>query len=205
MAVMLAVLGSTAADLAWSNSTAHGAPTPQTTPKPKPKTTTTQPQPPPVPKAYILVDGDSGVVLDGRNLHLPLPPASTVKVMTGLTALQRLSDDAMITVSERAAAMPAMKIGLHAGEVWPIKDIIHTVFMVSANDSAYALAENASGTIEAFAADMASTAARLGMLDSSFADPAGLDDTASLAGGSRMSVYDLAIAARNALSIPQIA
>ena len=167
--------------------------------------TAAKPSAPPMPAAYILVDADSGVVITERNPHVPLRPASTVKIMTGLTALERLSDNAKITVSERAAAMPAMKIGLDAGEVWPIKDIVHSIFMVSANDSAYALAENASGTAEAFAADMASTGARLGMLDSTFADPAGLDDSTSLNGGSRMSVYDLSIAARNALAVPQIA
>ncbi len=185
-----------------ANSPAVAAPSPTVPTRSK---TATTPTAPPMPAAYILVDADSGVVIAERNPHVPLPPASTVKIMTGLTALERLGDDAKITVSERAAAMPAMKIGLHAGEVWPIKDIVHSVFMVSANDSAYALAENAGGTIEAFAADMASTGARLGMLDSTFADPAGLDDSTSLDGGSRMSVYDLSIAARNALAVPQIA
>lgn len=190
--------------LAFLAATSPAVAAPSPTVPTRSKTAAT-PSAPPMPAAYILVDADSGVVIAERNPHVPLPPASTVKIMTGLTALERLGDDAKITVSERAAAMPAMKIGLHAGEVWPIKDIVHSIFMVSANDSAYALAESAAGTIEAFAADMASTGARLGMLDSTFADPAGLDDSTSLNGGSRMSVYDLSIAARNALAVPQIA
>jgi len=177
--------------------------------KPKPgsssRTAPTTSTAPPTPKAYVLADADSGVILAAGGAHTPLPPASTVKIMTGLTALRRLLPDTAVTVSARAAAQPAMKIGMHEGEVWPLNDVVHTLYMVSANDSAYALAEAAGGTVENFAAQMNDTAQRLGMRDSVFNDPAGLDDAAAVNGGSRMSAFDLAIAARNALAVPQIA
>jgi D-alanyl-D-alanine carboxypeptidase (penicillin-binding protein 5/6) len=77
--------------------------------------------------------------------------------------------------------------------------------MVSANDAAYALAEAASGNLAAFASDMTAAAARYGMVDSRFADPAGFDDPSAFGGGSRVSAYDLAVAARNVLAVPELA
>jgi len=93
---------------------------------------------------------------------------------------------------------------MQAGQAWPLDDTFHALLMVSANDAAYALAEAASGSVEAFAAAMNTAAARYGMRDSRFADPAGLDDTSASQGGGKASAYDLAIAARNALAVPDI-
>jgi D-alanyl-D-alanine carboxypeptidase len=77
--------------------------------------------------------------------------------------------------------------------------------MVSANDSAYAIAETVGGSIPGFAADLNATARRYGMRDSTFGDPAGLTDGTSYNGGPHVSAYDLAIATRNALTVPAIA
>jgi D-alanyl-D-alanine carboxypeptidase len=79
------------------------------------------------------------------------------------------------------------------------------MMMVSANDAAYAIAETAGGSISGFAAQLNATATRYGMKDSTFGDPAGLDDGTSYKGGPRVSAYDLAIATRNALTVPAIA
>jgi D-alanyl-D-alanine carboxypeptidase len=97
-----------------------------------------------------------------------------------------------------------MKIGMAEGEQWALDDTLHSLMMVSANDAAYALAEAASGSLEAFAADMNAAAARYGMVDSRFADPAGFDGAEGFNGGSRVSPYDLAIAARNYLAVPEL-
>ena len=97
-----------------------------------------------------------------------------------------------------------MKIGMATGERWPLDQALHSLMMVSANDAAYALAEAASGSVEAFAADMNAAAARYGMVDSRFADPAGFDGIEGFNGGSRVSAYDLAIAARNFLAVPEL-
>ncbi|HYH50503.1 MAG TPA: D-alanyl-D-alanine carboxypeptidase [Acidimicrobiia bacterium] len=161
---------------------------------------------PPYPaKAWILVDGDTGKVLDAFNEHQPMPPASTQKIMTALVATEKLSSDASFTVGTVAAAQAAMRIGMVAGEQWTLGPALHSLMMVSANDAAYALAEAASGSLEAFAADMNDAAARYGMVDSRFLDPAGFDGAEGFNGGSRVSAYDLAIAARNYLSIPELA
>ncbi|MFN8035550.1 MAG: serine hydrolase [Acidimicrobiia bacterium] len=174
-------------------------------PRPTPRTAATSSTAAPAPRAFLLADAGTGRVLAAGNEHTALPPASTVKIMTGLTALRRLPAGATVKVSARAAAQPSMRIGMHEGEVWTLDDVLHTLYLVSANDAAYALAEAAGGTVEQFATLMDDTARQLGMSDSSFHDPAGLDDGASVNGGSRMSAWDLAIATRNALQVPQIA
>lgn len=163
-----------------------------------------QPQSP-EPAAWIVVDADSGKVLAARDPHAPRPPASTAKIMTALTAVERLAPGATVKVSELAAAQPASKINMVAGDEWRFEDALASLIMVSANDAAYAIAEATSGSLEGFAAALTSTAARYGMRDSTFADPAGFDDAASFGGGPRMSAFDIAISARNALAVPQLA
>jgi len=168
----------------------------------------TPPGPPPgqpfPAKAWILVDADTGKVLDAFNEHEALPPASTQKVVTALVAAEKLGRDATFTVGTTAAAQAAMRIGMVAGQNWSLDQALHSLMLVSANDAAYALAEAASGTVEAFAADMNATAARYGMVDSHFSDPAGFDGLEGYNGGSRISAYDLAIAARNFLAVPEL-
>jgi len=159
----------------------------------------------PPPQAYILVDAGTGAVLAARNIHEALPPASPAKIMTALVAVERLPPDAMITVSANAAARESMKIGMPAGARWPFRQVMASMMMVSANDAAYAVAETVGGSISGFAADMNATARRYGMRDSTWGDPAGLTDTTAYEGGPKVSAYDLAIATRNALTVPAIA
>ncbi|MFZ4516106.1 MAG: D-alanyl-D-alanine carboxypeptidase family protein [Acidimicrobiia bacterium] len=157
------------------------------------------------PKAWILVDADSGAVLTGGNIHAPQLPASTVKIMTALTAAEILPSDARLTVSATAATREPMRIDMREGESWPFSDALRSMLLVSANDAAYAIAENAGGSLDGFAARMTNAAQRMGMKDSTFSDPAGLDSTTAMAQPNAVSAYDLAIAARNVLSVPELA
>jgi len=157
------------------------------------------------PRAWVLVDADSGTVLSAANDHEAMPPASTAKLMTALVATEKLPPAGTIVVSQEAADQPAMKITMHAGERWPIGDAMRSLLIVSANDAAYALAEAASGTVQQFAKDADATARRLGMHDSTWRDPAGLDDEFAFNGTSEASAFDLAIAARNFLAVPELA
>jgi len=159
----------------------------------------------PPPEAYVLVDAGSGAVVTARNMHEALSPASTAKIMTALVAVERLPPDAMIHVSADAANREAMKIGMPAGSSWPFSQAMASMMMVSANDAAYAIAQTVGGSIPGFAADLNATAKRFGMRDSTFGDPAGLTDSTSYEGGPKVSAYDLAIATRNALTVPAIA
>ncbi|MCZ7528944.1 MAG: serine hydrolase [Acidimicrobiia bacterium] len=160
----------------------------------------------PHPGAWILVDADTGAVLSAHNIHEALPPASVVKVMTALVALEQAPLDSDVTVSAEAAGRPARRIAMVEGQVWPLGDALASMLIVSANDAAYAVAESVSGDLDSFAADAQRIGARYGMQDSVLRDPAGLDDdTFAHDGGSRFSAYDLAIAARNLLEVPELA
>lgn len=160
----------------------------------------------PAPKAEIAVDAGTGVIVAGDHVHDALPPASLAKIMTALVAVERLPADTTVPVSARAAGEPAMKIDMQAGSRWPFEQSMASLMMVSANDAAYAIAEDVGGgSLDRFASIADATAHRLGMRDSKFSDPAGLDDSTSFDGGPRMSAYDLAIATRNALTVPMIA
>jgi D-alanyl-D-alanine carboxypeptidase len=162
------------------------------------------PQIPP-PRAVFVVDADSGQQLVCDNAHASLPPASTAKIMTALAAVERLPPNQTITVSPFAAQAPEQEIGFEAGAKVTLDQMLAALMMMSANDASYALAYAASGSLDKFAEATGATARRLGMKESMFNDPSGLDTEQSFKGGPRMSAYDLAIAARNALAVPAIA
>lgn len=160
---------------------------------------------PPPPRAYVVFDEGTGAVLAATNEHQTFLPASTVKLMTALTAIATLPGATTVPISPRAASVPNMNIGARPGQVWKLDDLLHALLIISGNDAAYAIAERAGGSVEGFAALMNATGKELGLRDSVFSDPAGLDGREGLAGGSRMSAYDLAVVARNARALPEIA
>lgn len=157
------------------------------------------------PAAYILVDLDRGVVLEARDAHTPRDPASMVKVLTALTAVEHLRPGTPVPVSARAAAEPVMRVGMPVGEAWPRDQMLDALLMVSANDVAWALAECSGGTVAGFADQGNALMRRLGATDGRFADPAGLSDRNAFGGGSTLSPWDLAVLGRNALVVPEIA
>ncbi|HMC53408.1 MAG TPA: hypothetical protein VKI64_11660, partial [Acidimicrobiales bacterium] len=161
--------------------------------------------PPPLPQAWILVDADTGAVLDAQDDRVPLPPASVTKILTALTVVNAVPPDATVPVSARAAGMPARKINMKAGQVWTFADAFHALMLSSANDAAVALAERADGTVERFSEDLTRVAKDIGLQDGPLLqDPAGLDDAESVNGGNLVSARDLAIAARAALADPVV-
>lgn len=167
--------------------------------------TTTAPAPLP-PKGSILVDADTGAVLDGLNTHQPLAPASTTKILTALAAVEVLRPGTKLTISARAAGQPAFNLNMKEGQVWVLEDVLGALLLSSANDAAMALAEKVSGSGENFTAALNGIANKLGMVDSPvLQDPAGFDDEWSIGGGNKISPHDLAIAARALLAEPRLA
>ena len=159
----------------------------------------------PAPKADIVADAGTGCVIDGANIHHGLHTASTAKIMTALTAVERLPLNAPITVDQQSAAVEPNKWGFPVGTVWPLDKMLVPLMMVSANDAAYAIGSTLGhGDFASFAAQANATAKELGMSDTILNDPAGLDDP-GFQGGPYMSAFDLANATRNALTVPAIA
>jgi D-alanyl-D-alanine carboxypeptidase len=169
------------------------------------QTVTTPLPPPPLPKSWIVVDADSGAVIDAGNDRAPVPAASVFKLFTALLTVENLKPHTPVPISTRAEGMPARKINVKAGQVWDSDDLLHALLLVSANDAAVALAERLGGSEQGFADLMVRTAKALGLSDSPvLLDPAGLDDEFSYLGGNRISARDLAIITRAAMSYPQI-
>ena len=158
-----------------------------------------------IPAGYILVDADTGAVLLAHGEHEPFFTASTIKVLTALVTLEHRSLSSTVRVSALAAGQPASKIDMKEGSDWTVDQALHSLMIISANDAAYAMAENVGGDLTGFAAMTTATARRLGLQNTDFRDPAGLDGPEGFGGGTKSSAYDLAIVARNALEVPAIA
>lgn len=158
------------------------------------------------PAAWILVDADTGVVVDGRDTRTPHLPASTIKLFTALVAIQRLPADDPVPVSAHAAGMPARRIVMAPGQVWDLEDLLFSMLTVSANDAAVAVAERVGGgSLDGWEVVAGRTAVGLGLEDSpDLSDPAGLDDEFSNEEGSRISARDLAIVSRAVLADPRL-
>jgi D-alanyl-D-alanine carboxypeptidase len=154
------------------------------------------------PAAYIVVDANKGTIVSSKNMHDALNVASTSKIVTALAAVNTIRADQDVEVPEEAKDVQPMKIGMTPGQKWKRDDLLYSLLLVSANDAAYALADASAHTISSFAKQEDNVAKQLGMKDSSFGDPSGLDDGSAINGDTKMSAYDLAIAARAILAQP---
>ena len=127
-------------------------------------------------KSAVLIEAESGTVVFAHNESLPLPMASTTKIMTALVALELCAPDTEITVDARAIGVEGSSIYLTEGEVLTLEQLLYAPLLESANDAAVAIAVGLTGSVEAFAEKMNEKAASLGLLDTHFVNPHGLDD-----------------------------
>jgi len=151
-------------------------------------------------RAYLLADEGTGQVLLAHNEHEPLPPASLTKLMTAVVALERASPEAQVQVGEEVEGVEGMKMGLVRGEVLSLGDLLYGLLVASANDAAMAIAVHVAGSVEEFVALMNAKAAELGLTETHFVNPHGLD-----AEGHYSSAHDLLVLTRYALSNPLLA
>jgi len=147
-------------------------------------------------EALLLIDAETGKVLQAENATYPWYPASTSKLMTTYVTLKavkegRISMDTLLTVSPNAVAQTPSKMGFRAGVTVTVDNALKMLLVHSANDIAVVLAEGVSGSIEKFADEMNATSRRLGMVQSSWVNPNGLP-----AEGQISSARDLGILAR---------
>ena len=125
--------------------------------------------------AAILMDADSGRVLYEKQADRRMLIASTTKIMTALVAIEQANLSDTVTVSSNAAGTEGSSMYLKAGEKLPLETLLYGLLLSSGNDAAVAIAEHVSGNVEAFACLMNEKAKALGMENSSFANPNGLD------------------------------
>ena len=126
-------------------------------------------------RSAVLMDGDSGRILYGKEPDTPLAMASTTKIMTCILALELGSGDQICTASANAAAQPQVKLGMREAEQFYLRDLLYSLMLESHNDTAVCIAESVAGSVEAFAGKMNEKAAGIGCLDTCFLTPNGLD------------------------------
>ena len=118
--------------------------------------------------AAVLLDGDTGRILYGKNEKKVLPMASTTKIMTCILALENSGLDTEVEISDRAASMPEVKLHAGKGEKYRLEDLLYSLMLESHNDTAVAIAEAVGGSVENFADMMNGKAAELGCDDTYF-------------------------------------
>jgi D-alanyl-D-alanine carboxypeptidase len=147
-------------------------------------------------EALLLVEADTGKVLQADNATVPWYPASVTKMMTAYVTLKavkegRLSLEQMLTVSPVAASQSPSKMGFRPGTQVTVENALAMMMVKSANDMAVVLAEGVGGSIDGFSSQMNAAAQQLGMTQTSYVNPNGLP-----AEGQITSARDLAILAR---------
>jgi len=147
-------------------------------------------------EATLLIEADTGKVLQAENATYPWHPASLTKLMTAYVTLYnvkqgRVTLNTVLTVSPTAVAQAPSKMGFAAGTQVTVDNALKMMMVKSANDMAVVLAEGVGGSVDGFSAMMNATAQRLGMTQTSYVNPNGLPADAQIT-----SARDLGILAR---------
>ncbi len=133
-------------------------------------------------KSVILIEAETGKILYEYEADIRLAPASVTKIMTILLVAEELDKGTIkltdtIQVSDNASHMGGSQVYLKAGEEMSVEDLLKSVIIASANDAATVLAEHISGSVEGFVERMNKRASELGMTNTVFENPTGLDDS----------------------------
>ena len=145
-------------------------------------------------KSIIVIDAHSGGTIYSRSPDTPRQPASTIKVITGMLAIDLLKNEERITVSKKAARQPRSKVYLDTRKTYSANDLINAVLLASANDASVALAEKIAGSEKSFAKMMTSRARRWGARNTVCKTASGLT-----ARGQKTTARDLATIFRQAM------
>ena len=147
-------------------------------------------------EARLVIEADSGKVIEAENATVPWYPASVTKLMTAYVTLSavksgKITLDTLVTVSPTAASQSPSKMGFRPGTQLTIDNALKMMLVKSANDMAVVLAEGVGGSIDGFSIMMNETAQRLGMTQTHYVNPNGLPADEQIT-----SARDLAILAR---------
>ena len=138
----------------------------------------------------ILMDIDSKRILYSKNIHTTRSVASISKIMTAIVAIENADVSSRVTVGEEINKAYGSGIYIKVGETLTLKDLLYGLMLRSGNDAALAIANYVGGSVEKFVELMNDTASKIGMKDSVFKNPHGLDQED---GGNISSAYDMAI------------
>ncbi len=147
-------------------------------------------------QAVVLMEQSSGRVLYENNQHESLRIASITKIMTAMLAIESGKMDEVVTVSERAEGTEGSSIYLRRGDKMKLSDLVYGLMLRSGNDAAMAIAEHVGGSVEGFVVLMNEKASEIGMSNTLFQNPHGLDDHEE----HYSSAYDMALLTQYAMA-----
>jgi len=155
-------------------------------------------------KSAILVEANTGKVIFEKNMNERVAVASLTKMMSQLIILEHIEDgslkwDEIVKTSSNAAGYGGTQIYLQPGEEMSVRDLMKGISMASANDATVALAERIAGTEESFVKMMMEKVKELGLKNTNFVNPTGLDEDNHYS-----TAYDLSIIARELMKHEQI-
>ena len=152
-------------------------------------------------QSAVVLTADTGTVLFEKDGHTPRPVASTTKIMTALLALEAAQEqgDPLVDITQEMVAVEGSSMGLQAGDSISLTGLAAGMLLASGNDAANAAALYLDASLESFAARMNQRAAVLGMEDTHFVTPSGLDGEDAQGLAHLSTAYDMALLARAAL------
>ena len=127
-------------------------------------------------RRYIVYDRISKSMIIGKNEEVKSAMASTTKIMTTIVILEKADLNEKVTVSAKAGGTGGSRLGLKRGDKASVRDLLYGLMLRSGNDAAVALAEHVGGSVKEFAELMNEKAAELGLTNTHFVTPHGLDD-----------------------------
>ena len=148
-------------------------------------------------RSCVILDRTSKKILFGKNEYNKVKMASTTKIMTATIIIENCDLNKTVTISKKAARTGGSRLGLKANDKITIKDLLYGLLLLSGNDAAVALAESCSGSVSDFAYLMNKKAEELGLVNTHFETPHGLDSD-----NHYTTAYELALITDYALNIP---
>lgn len=145
-------------------------------------------------RSCVVLDRNSKKIIFGKNEYNRVKMASTTKIMTATVIIENCDLSQTVTVSKKAAGTGGSRLGLKTGDKITIRDLLYGLLLCSGNDAAIALAETAAGSVQNFSNMMNNKAKELGLNNSHFESPHGLDSD-----NHYTTAYELALLADYAL------
>lgn len=158
----------------------------------------TKANPSPAAEAVVLMDAKTGKIIFSKNPQEKFLPASTTKVLTALVVLNNCKLDEEVIVGKNPPYADGSSLGIKEGEVYTVEELLIGLLLTSGNDTAEALAEYVSGSVEEFGKLMTKTAHELGAVNSNFTNPSGLDEITQ----NYTTAEDLALIMKKAITYP---
>lgn len=155
-------------------------------------------------KSAILLEQSTGKILFEKNANEKLAPASMTKVMSMLLIMEAIDSGKLnltdkVTITENASSMGGSQVFLEAGEEYVVEELLKGIAIASGNDAVVAMAEKVAGSVEAFVKMMNEKAKELGLKNTNFVNPHGLDEE-----NHYTTAYDMAMMAKELLKYSKI-